>query len=57
MKQCHAVACFVSFLYLTPSIDQFLATVCICRISQKGNFHDFEGLWLLSKIVVEKVKT
>ena len=57
MKQCHTVACFVSFLYLTPSIDQFLATVCICRISQKGNFHDFEGLWLLSKIVEEKVKT
>ena len=57
MKQCHTVACFVSVLYLTPSIDQFLATVCICRISQKGNFHDFEGLWLLSEIVVEKVKT
>lgn len=57
MKQCHAVSCFVSFLYLTPSIDQFLEIVCLCRISQNGNFLDFEGLWLLSKIVVEKVKT
>ena len=46
MKQCHTVACFVSVLYLTPSIDPFLATVCICRTIQRRDIKGMENVIL-----------